>query len=487
MSLFGLFERRSILDNPAVPLTSASLLDVLGMGDPTDSGVRVNENTALRMAAVYRCVTLISGVAASLPLHVYKNDTLNRAASPLLDNPHPEMTAYELWKLTFVHRCLWGNAYLQKIRDSVGRVQELWPIPPNRVQVGRANPNDLNPSGKIFKVTDKNGEPQPMTTREILHIPGLGYDGISGVSPIRAASQAIGLSLAAEQYAAKLFGSGNLLSGILQTEQRLQQADAERLQTRWSKMVSGMDRAHGVAVLDSGATFQSVTMPNADAEMLASRKFQVNDISRFFGVPPFMLMDTEKSTSWGTGLEQQVQGWISFDLHPTWLAPTEQRITKELTTSAVYAKYSVEGLLRGDSVARAQWYRTMREIGVFNVDEIRELEDRPPVPNGLGKGYLQPLNFTPLGTAAAASTQALSEVPIPDDMSPGGGQDPVGQHLAQLIDQAQVAQKVHQAQLSQKVDAQTQPALPAAPKAPYKPKPRPNTSNNGRVGSGGRQ
>lgn len=444
MSLFGLFERRSALDNPAVPLTSASLLDVLG-GQPTDSGIQVNEHTALKMAAVYRCVALISNVSASLPIHAYKKGTLERTTSPLLENPHPEMTDYELWRLTYIHRCLWGNAYLYKVRDSVGRVQELRPLHPSQVQVGRATSSELNPSGKMFKITDQNGTPRAMTTREIMHIPGLGYDGITGVSPIRAAAQCIGISLAAESYAARLFGSGNLLSGILQTEQRLVQSDAERLQTRWSKMVNGLDRAHSVAVLDAGAKFQSLTMPANDAEMLASRKFQVNDLGRFFGVPPFMLMDTEKSTSWGTGLEQQVQGWVSFDLHPAWLAVTEKRITKELTPSNIYAKYSVQGLLRGDSMARAQWYRTMREIGAYNVDEIREYEDMPPVPDGLGKGYLQPLNFTPLGTAAVASAQDLTDVPVPDQDGP---------------DQ---------------------------PSAPYQPKPRPNTSNNGRVGAGGRQ
>lgn len=453
MSLFGLFERRSALDNPAVPLTSASLLDVLG-GHPTDSGVQVNEQTAMRMAAVWRCVSLISNVSASLPLHVYKQGTLEQTTSTLLDNPHPEMTCYELWRVTYVHRCLWGNAYLYKVRDSVGRVQELRPLHPQQVQVGRVNSSELNPSGKIFKVTDQNGEPHPMTSREIMHIPGLGYDGVTGVSPIRAAAQCIGLSLAAEQYAAKLFGSGNLLSGILQTEQRLQQADAERLQTRWSKMVGGMDRAHGVAVLDSGAKFQSLTMPNSDAEMLASRKFQVNDLGRFFGVPPFMLMDTEKSTSWGTGLEQQAQGWVTFDLGPTWLHPTEARITKELTPNNVYAKYAVQGLLRGDSAARAEWYRTMREIGVYNVDEIRELEDLPPVPGGKGKGRLQPLNFTPLGTAAVASAQDLTDVPVPDPDSSSPA---------------------------------TQSGAPGVPAAPYQPKPRPKPSNNGRVGAGGRQ
>lgn len=397
MSLFGLFERRSVLDSPAVPLTSTSLLEVLG-GSLSDSGVRVTERGALTMSAVYRCVTLISSVCAALPLHTYRTDSLQKSDSLLLQNPHPEMTAYELWRAVYSFRCLWGNAYIQKIRDSVGRVQQLWPIHPERVQVGRAKPIELNPSGKIFKVTDDSGVVHPLTSREILHIPHLGYDGITGVSPVRLAAQAIGISLAAEKYAAKLFGSGNLLSGILQTEQRLQKEDAERLQSRWNKTMTGLESARKIAVLDSGAKFQSLTMPNDDAEMLATRMFQVPEIGRFFGVPPFLLSDTERSTSWGTGLEQQAQGWVTFDLHPTWLAPTEQRVTKELVPNNQYVKYSVEGLLRGDSAARAAFYTALRGIGVLNADEIRELEDRPPIPGGKGKEYLQPMNFAPLGT-----------------------------------------------------------------------------------------
>lgn len=401
MSLFGLFERRSVLDNPAVPLTSTSLLEVLG-GPLSDSGVRITERNALTMSAVYRCVTLISSVCAALPLHTYKSDSLEQVDSNLLSNPHPEMTSYELWRAVYAYRALWGNAYLQKIRDSVGRIKELWPIHPERVQVGRAKPIELNPSGKIFKVYDDAGNEHPMTSREIMHVPHLGYDGITGVSPVRLATQAIGIALAAETYAAKLFGSGNLLSGILQTEQRLQKADAERLQERWNRTMTGLDQARKVAVLDSGAKFQSLTMPNDDAEMLATRQFQVPEIGRFFGVPPFLLSDTERSTSWGTGLEQQSLGWVTYDLHPTWLAPTEQRITKELIPNTTYAKYKVEGLLRGDSGARAAFYTALWGIGVLSPDEIRELEDRPPIPGGKGKGYFQPLNFTPLGTKPPA-------------------------------------------------------------------------------------
>src|SRR5690606_35692223 len=173
------------------------------------------------MSAVWRCTALISGVSSALPLHSYRAGTHDRTRSLILENPHPELTPLELWRLTYVHRCLWGNAYLQKIRNGAGQVQWLWPITPDRVQVGLVRPDDLLPSGKLFHVADVWGTAHVLPSREILHLPGLGYDGVCGVSPIRAAQQAVGLGLAAEEYGARLFGSGNLMSGILQTEQRL--------------------------------------------------------------------------------------------------------------------------------------------------------------------------------------------------------------------------------------------------------------------------
>ncbi len=241
-----MFERRSI-ENPAVPLTSSTLLDWMG-GSSIDSGVQVTERTAIKMSAVYRCVSLISSVAASLPLHVYSAGTKDRAPSRLLDNPHPDMTAYELWRLSYLHRCLWGNSFMEKRRNGGGQVSELWPITPDRVKVGKVQPSPINPTGKMFEVTDDHGDRQPRTPREILHIPGLSYDGLLGQSLVRVAAQGIGLSLAAESYAAKLFGSGNLLSGILKTEQRLEQSDAERLQSRWQQMTQGLERSHRTAV-----------------------------------------------------------------------------------------------------------------------------------------------------------------------------------------------------------------------------------------------
>ncbi|WP_084963742.1 phage portal protein [Thermoactinospora rubra] len=392
--LRGLAELRSP-ENPAVPLTSATLLDWMG-GPRTASGKRVTEKGALAFSAVFRCTALISGVSSALPLHVYRDGTHTRVASQLLRNPHPELTALEVWRLTFVHRCLWGNAYVQKLRDGGGRVRELWPITPDRVRVERFRPTEANPSGKLFDVTDDWGTQHILTPREVLHLPGMGYDGVCGVSPVRAAAQAIGLGLAAEEYGAKLFGSGNLMSGILQTEQRLTPDQADALKQRWKAKMSGLDKAHDVAVLDSGASFKPVSLPAKDSQFLESRLFEVEEIARWFGVPHFLMGLTAKSTSWGTGLEQQAIGWTKFDLQPTWLAPTEQRITKELLGAGVEARYKVEGLLRGDSRARAEFYRVMREVGAFSANDIRDLEDLPPIPEG--DTYLQPLNMAPLGS-----------------------------------------------------------------------------------------
>lgn len=405
MSLFGLFESRSP-ENPQIPLTSSALLDWLG-GPVNASGKQVTEKSSLAFSAVWRCASLISGVSSALPLHVYQDGTHDRVPSVLLKNPHPELTSLELWRLTYVHKALWGNGYAQKVRDRGGRVRELWPITPDRVRVERVRPTDANPGGKLFDVTDDWGTQHVLTSREILHLPGMGYDGVCGVSPVRAAQQAIGLGLAAEEYGARLFGSGNLMSGILQTEQRLTPDQADQLKQRWKAKMSGLDKAHDVAVLDSGASFQQVSMPARDSQFLESRTFAVEEIGRWFGVPHFLLGLTSKSTSWGTGLEQQAIGWVKFDLHPTWLAPTEQRVTKELLGATVEARYKIEGLLRGDSAARSQFYNVMRQVGAFSANDIRDLEDLPPVPDGDVR--LQPLNMVPLGTEPEDTSEPVDD------------------------------------------------------------------------------
>ncbi|WP_423833356.1 phage portal protein [Streptomyces manipurensis] len=408
-NLFGLFERRS-LESPAVPLTSSGLLEFLGGGGMTDAGVPVTERSSLHMPAVWRAVNVIAGVSSALPLHTYSTGTRERTTSPLLADPHPELTSLELWRLAYAHRALWGNSYQQKIRNGAGQVVELWPIGPDRVQVDREKPTPEDPGGKVFWVTDDWGTVHRRTSRDILHIPGLGYDGVTGCSPVRLAAAGIGLAQAAEKSAARLFGSGNMIGGVLQTEQRLNPEQAAALKERWKAKMAGIQNSHEVAVLDSGASFQPVAMPLKDSQFLESREFQVVEVARMFGVPLFLLMETAKSTSWGTGLEQQATGWVKFDLSPTWLAPTEQRITKELLAPGKEdARYAVQGLLRGDAASRATFYRAMRDIGAMSSNDIRRLEDLPPI-GAEGDIYLQPTYMAPLGSN-----------PLADEQPPDGG------------------------------------------------------------------
>jgi HK97 family phage portal protein len=393
--LSRVFDRRSIED-PNVPLTPSEISGLFDVPN-VDSGVQVNEKSSLQVSTVWRCVNILANAAASTPLHAYRDGSFDEIPNALLTNPHPEMTPFELWRLTYVHRLLWGNAYLEKVKDGAGRIAWLSPIDPAKVKVGRASDGT-----KVFEVSREGRPSIPATTSEVFHLPGLGYDGIKGVSPVRLAAQGIGLSLAAEKHGARLFGSGTSLSGILSTDQRLDSTAADAIKARWKAKMSGPRASHDIAVLDAGAKFMPISMPNTDAQFVESRGFQTNEICRWYGVPPYMVGDVEKSTSWGTGIEQQGIGFVVYTLRPDWLVPTEQRITKELLQDPkVYARYNVEGLLRGDSTSRANFYKTMREIGAYSVNEIRAYEKLPPVDGGDTR--IQPMNMSQLGTAPAAA------------------------------------------------------------------------------------
>ena len=390
-------------ENPASPLSNLSdtLLGWFRGGTPTASGQQVNQTNALQMSAVFRCVSLISSVGGELPLVPYRRGTFERVTSTLLDQPHPEYTPFEFWRLMLVHRALWGNAYAQKVYDNAGQVRELWPIHPSRVTPGRASSTDMNPSGKVFVVQGENGAEHHFTTREIFHVPHLGYDGVSGLSPITLARQAIGMGMAAEEYAAKLFGSGNMISGFISSEQALKREQAELAQQLWRDKMLGRRNQHDVLVLGGGMDFKPMTMPNSDAQFLESRQFQVPEIGRWFGVPAFLLFDTAKSTSWGTGLEQQSTGFSTYDLGPQWLTPHEQRVSRELLPRPHEARYDRARLLRGDSAARGTYYSYMRQWGGMTANEVRAMEGMPPVEGG--DLALQPLNMTSLGSSESDS------------------------------------------------------------------------------------
>jgi len=399
MGLLRRESRAATFENPTVPLTSATILDWLA-GPRVSSGVRVTEKTAMGMPAVWRAVALLSGTVGALPLHAYRMQGGLRvpagarsAATRLLDKPHPDMTPFELWELAMVYCLLWGNSYHRILRNEANEVSELWPLHPSTVKAGRTSQHE-----KVYQLEGdltSDGEYRKHTDETILHIPGIGYDGVCGVSPIRAAREGIGLSLAAEEYGARLFGSGSLASGILQTEQRLTQEQADALKDRWKAKAAGLDKAHEAVVLDRGAKFQQLTIPPEDAQFIESRRFQIAEVARLYGIPPHMLMDMERSTSWGTGIEQQSLGFVKWTLQPGWLTRFEQRISRLFSPDTVYARYNLEGLLRGDAAARAAFYKTMWEIGALSTNEIRAYEEQPPVEGGDVR--YRPLNMGKLG------------------------------------------------------------------------------------------
>lgn len=408
---------RASIENPAVPLTSTTISEFLGPG-ATSSGIAVTENLALTIMSVWRAVNLLAGTAAGLPLHPYKEDGDARVragadsqAARLLEEPHPDMTPFEFWETVYGHLLLWGNAYVRKVRNRLGHVVELWPLHPARCRAGRTSNGE-----KIYQL---DGTERAWTDDDILHIPGFGYDTVCGVSPVRLARQGLGLALAAEEFGAKFFSSGSLMSGILQTEQRLTQEQADRLKASWKARVGGLGNAHDVAVLDSGARFQQMSIPPGDAQFLESRQFQVTEVARMFGIPPHMLGQTEKSTSWGAGIEAQGIGFVTYTLKP-WLQRVEQRVTRLLRPGPVYARYTVEGLLRGDSAAQAAWYRAMWDIGAYSTNDILAKQELPPVVGGDAR--YRPLNMGELGVPNPVPEPPPAD---PDDPpEPAEGDDP---------------------------------------------------------------
>jgi HK97 family phage portal protein len=394
MSALSRVLKRNI-ENPAVPLTSSSLLEVMG-GVPSTAGVTVTEQTAMRQIAVFRCAELIAGTCAALPIKAYRKGSRERLASyTVLDDPHPELTRFEVWETLYLHLLLWGNCYARKLRDGAGRIQYLWPIHPSRVHVDLINPSATNPGGKVFAIDNQQGGQDPYTSYEILHIPGMGYDGRVGLSRIQLAKQALGVGMAAEEYAAKFYASGSMFSGILTAETSLNQTQADTLKSRWKEKVGGLRNAHDIAVLDNGAKFQPISIPPEDAQLLESRQWSVTEIARLFGLPPHAIGDVEKSTSWGSGIEQQTIGMVQFTLQPSYLTRVEQRLTKEvLLAKDVYAEYDVNGLLRGDTATRYEAHAKARQWGLQTLNQYNALENKPLVDGALGDSYLVPAGYT---------------------------------------------------------------------------------------------
>lgn len=400
---------RASFENPSISLSDASLINMLGGDIQTAAGPLISEQGAITtMIAVYRAIALISGLVAGLPLKVYRYAGKSEVTVRCLEDPGYDRTPFELWETVMTHLLGWGNGWVFKERDAFGVIQHLVPIFPGRVHPKYFRPGELVPEGvKVFEVDQPDGSKLPLTNYELMHIPGLSYDGLLGVSPVGVARQAIGTQKAADDLAARMFSSGNMIGGILRTDRSLSQAQADAVKARWREKMQGAKHAHDIAVLDAGLEFTPTTLAPEEAQFLQTRRWQVIEVARVFGLPPHLLGDVERSTSWGTGIEQQNIGFVTYTVR-SWLTRIEQRVTRQVVTPKTqFAEFMVDGLLRGSIAERYAAYSTGVAGGWLTRNEVRVMENKQPLP-GLDEP-LSPLNMGS-GTSLKPSSEAESEL-----------------------------------------------------------------------------
>lgn len=395
-------------------LSDAAVMRAFG-GVDAASGVHVSPETAMRSTAVFACVRILSEAVASLPMLIYRRQADGgKARAPefylydlLHDAPNPLMTSFE-WRATLMaHVLLWGNAYCQVQASRAGQVQALWPLAPWQMTVKRSG-SDL-----IYEYLLADGTRQILLGDEVLHVRGLVVDGDVGLSPIAAVRRAIGLGLAAEEFGARLFGSGANVSGILQHPGKLSDKAYERLVVQTTDEMTGLRNAHRIKVLEEGMVWTRTAIPPEDAQFLETRRFQLAEVARVYGVPLDMLAEPGGAT--GNITELQGIRFVTHTLRP-WLVRFEQTIKQRLLLARERSQFKVEflvdGLLRGDVQSRYQAYATARQNGWMSANEIRALENFNPVEGG--DVYLVPLNMVPADAVAAQPVQpAMPGAPTP--------------------------------------------------------------------------
>lgn len=348
----------------------------------TTSGKTVDERTAMQTTAVYACVRILAETIASLPLHLYKYTDIGKEKAIdhhlyylLHDEPNLEMTSFVFRETLMSHLLLWGNAYAQIIRDGRGKVIALYPLMPDKMAVDRTE------KGELYYLYSKEGVSYPLGSDEVLHIPGLGFDGLVGYSPIAMAKNAIGMAIATEEYGAKFFANGANPGGVLEHPGVVK--DPARIRESWNAVYQGSTNAHRVAVLEEGMKFNSIGIPPEQAQFLETRKFQTEEICRIFRVPPHLVASLERATF--SNIEHQSISFVVHTIRP-WLVRLEQSINKALLNGTEKGQYFsgfvVDGLLRGDYASRMQGYAVGIQNGFFSPNDVRSLENMNAIEHG---------------------------------------------------------------------------------------------------------
>lgn len=382
--------------------------ELIDLTAATATGISISESSSLRLGAVWACVRVISEDVASLPLFVYerldrgKRRAMEHPLHELLhDQPNPEMTALQFRETLTAHVLTWGNGYAFISTDTRGIPRALWPLLPDRTTIKR-DPR----SRRLFYETEAHDSDERITLEpdQVLHLAGLGLNGLYGYSPIGLHRQAIALGLAAEEFGARFFGQGGHFGGFIEVPGTLGDQPFARLKRELNETYAGLREAHRWRILEGGGKATHLTVPPDEAQYIESRKFSVTEIARIFRVPPHKIGDLERATF--SNIEESSIDYVVSTLRP-WLVRWEQAIRKSLLSredrQRFFAEHLVDGLLRGNLQQRYAAYATARQWGWMNADDILELENRNPLPDGQGQRYLEPANMrTPEEAADAA-------------------------------------------------------------------------------------
>ena len=385
------------------------LMDQRLTGRPSYSGVNVSSDTATNFSAVFNAVQILAGSIASLPLILYRrldeNNKERFPSHPLYDilhnQPNSEMTSY-VWRETLQnHLLLCGNAYSEIVRDGAGRASELWPWNPYKTTIKRDS------TKKIHYELDLGSSKKPriVQAENMLHIPGLGFDGLMGYSVLTKARETFGLGLAMEEFQARFYGQGTNIGGVLEHPGKMSDEAHARLKKDMEERHGGLSKSHSLAVLEEGMKYQQTAMPLEDAQFLESRVFQISEVARWFNLPPHKLKELSKATF--SNIEQQQIEFVQDSIRP-WIVRWEQHLVWKLLSKeerkTLFVEFLLDALLRGDFESRMKAYATMRQVGAINADEIRQKENMNPIGGRAGEVYWMPLNMQDAGEEAPEPT-----------------------------------------------------------------------------------
>lgn len=365
-------------------LTDPHLLELFNVGPQSYANVNVSEYTALGQSAFYRAVALITTTIAGLPMPTQREVEGTRTrVSSFLDNPGGPNgpTKFEWTETVLLHLILHGNAYLLHIYNGAGTLAALEPIHPLCVDVEWELDSRRRRTGrKLFNVSLEDGTRPQLTEAQMTHIPAMSLDGLKGVSLIWVARNSLGTAIAGDRAAAKMFGQGALHAGFLSPDEDLEEGDAESVRDDLKVHATGWENASAIAVLSRRFKFTPWTMSHEDAQFLESRQFQVEDVARWTGVPPHLLMQTEKQTSWGTGVSEQNRGLSRYTLSG-WTSRIEQRLSR-LLPAPRFVEFDFAGLLKPAPEEEIPLLIQQYEAGLITKNEYRRARGMDPVDGG---------------------------------------------------------------------------------------------------------